>query len=298
MTFRNKIRDFYFDINNIESEIVEKIDKLNKKEDINLVVINFGELKKISKNIEEYLIKLNKKVLIISKYEIKFNKLFLGRKALLSGYNLVYFNNDIQYGSKFILKRILDIVSSITLLVIFSPIMIGTFIFIIFIDNTPAIIKQKRVGLHGKIFNMYKFRTMKNDSHKERADLESLNKGSGPLFKISDDPRLLTGAKLLRRFSIDELPQLLNILKGDMSLVGPRPLFEEDTQQFDQKYMRRLNVLPGLTGLLQINERNTDKFSIWYKYDMEYIDNWSLLLDLKIILKTPFSIFSSKIQGE
>ena len=119
MTFRNKIRDFYFDINNIESEIVEKIDKLNKKEDINLVVINFGELKKISKNIEEYLIKLNKKVLIISKYEIKFNKLFLGRKALLSGYNLVYFNNDIQYGSKFILKRILDIVSSITLLVIF-----------------------------------------------------------------------------------------------------------------------------------------------------------------------------------
>tara|TARA_B100000927_G_C16167069_1_gene349789 strand:+ start:125 stop:544 length:420 start_codon:yes stop_codon:yes gene_type:complete len=139
---------------------------------------------------------------------------------------------------------------------------------------------------------------MKNDSHKERADLESLNKGSGPLFKISDDPRLLTGAKLLRRFSIDELPQLLNILKGDMSLVGPRPLFEEDTQQFDQKYMRRLNVLPGLTGLLQINERNTDKFSIWYKYDMEYIDNWSLLLDLKIILKTPFSIFSSKIQGE
>ena len=174
--------------------------------------------------------------------------------------------------------------------------MIGTFIFIIFIDNTPAIIKQKRVGLHGKIFNMYKFRTMKNDSHKERADLESLNKGSGPLFKISDDPRLLTGAKLLRRFSIDELPQLLNILKGDMSLVGPRPLFEEDTQQFDQKYMRRLNVLPGLTGLLQINERNTDKFSIWYKYDMEYIDNWSLLLDLKIILKTPFSIFSSKFK--
>ena len=108
----------------------------------------------------------------------------------------------------------------------------------------------------------------------------------------------VSGAKLLRRFSIDELPQLLNILKGDMSLVGPRPLFEEDTQQFDQKYMRRLNVLPGLTGLLQINERNTDKFSIWYKYDMEYIDNWSLLLDLKIILKTPFSIFSSKIQGE
>jgi lipopolysaccharide/colanic/teichoic acid biosynthesis glycosyltransferase len=139
---------------------------------------------------------------------------------------------------------------------------------------------------------------MKNDSHKLREDLESLSRGTGPLFKISDDPRLLIGAKFLRRFSIDELPQLINILKGDMSLVGPRPLFEEDTMLFNEKYMRRLNVLPGLTGLLQINERNTDQFSTWYKYDMEYIDNWSLLLDLKIILKTPFSIFSSKIQGE
>ena len=131
-----------------------------------------------------------------------------------------------------------------------------------------------------------------------RENLEDLSKGSGPLFKISDDPRLLKGAKFLRRYSIDELPQLINVLKGDMSLVGPRPLFEEDTQMFNEKYMRRLNVLPGLTGLLQINERNTDKFSTWYKYDMEYIDNWSLFLDLKIIFKTPFSMFSSRIQGE
>ena len=131
-----------------------------------------------------------------------------------------------------------------------------------------------------------------------RENLEDLSQGSGPLFKISDDPRLLKGAKFLRRYSIDELPQLINVLKGDMSLVGPRPLFEEDTQMFNEKYMRRLNVLPGLTGLLQINERNTDKFSTWYKYDMEYIDNWSLFLDLKIIFKTPFSMFSSKIQGE
>jgi lipopolysaccharide/colanic/teichoic acid biosynthesis glycosyltransferase len=182
--------------------------------------------------------------------------------------------------------------------VILFPIMLFTFLFIIFVDKNPAVILKKRVGLHGKIFNMYKFRTMKNDSHKLREDLESLSRGTGPLFKISDDPRLLIGAKFLRRFSIDELPQLINILKGDMSLVGPRPLFEEDTMLFNEKYMRRLNVLPGLTGLLQINERNTDQFSTWYKYDMEYIDNWSLLLDLKIILKTPFSIFSSKIQGE
>ena len=138
---------------------------------------------------------------------------------------------------------------------------------------------------------------MKINSHKKREELESLSKSSGPLFKISDDPRLLNGSKFIRKYSIDELPQLINILKGEMSMVGPRPLFEEDTQMFEKKYMRRLNVLPGLTGLLQINERNTDEFSIWYEYDIEYIDNWSLLLDLIIILKTPFSMFKSDIKG-
>ena len=92
--------------------------------------------------------------------------------------------------------------------------------------------------------------------------------------------------------------KFFNIIKGEMSMVGPRPLFKEDTELFEKKYMRRLNVLPGLTGLLQINERNTDEFSTWYKYDIEYIDNWSLFLDIKIILKTPFALFSSKIKGQ
>ena len=109
--------------------------------------------------------------------------------------------------------------------------------------------------------------------------------------------RLLKIGLFLRRFSIDELPQFFNVLKGDMSIVGPRPLFDDDTQLFDTKYMRRLNVLPGITGLLQINERNTSEFETWYKYDIEYIENWSLYLDFKIILKTPFALFSKKIKG-
>ena len=90
----------------------------------------------------------------------------------------------------------------------------------------------------------------------------------------------------MRKYSLDELPQLWNVVKGEMSLVGPRPLFEEDNEYFDKNYMRRLNVLPGMTGLLQINERNTDDFSVWYKYDIEYIENWNLYLDIKILLKT------------
>ena len=117
-------------------------------------------------------------------------------------------------------------------------------------------------------------------------------------FKIDNDPRIISGAKFLRKYSIDEIPQMLNVIKGEMSLVGPRPLFPEDNSHFDENYMRRLNVFPGITGLLQINERNTDDFEVWYKYDLEYIENWSILLDIKIILMTPFSLLSSRIKGK
>jgi lipopolysaccharide/colanic/teichoic acid biosynthesis glycosyltransferase len=139
---------------------------------------------------------------------------------------------------------------------------------------------------------------MKNDSHNMRKELESQNNKTGPLFKIENDPRLLNGSKLLRKYSIDELPQLVNVIRGEMSLVGPRPLFEEDTQLFNENYMRRLNVLPGMTGLLQINDRNTDDFDTWFKYDLQYIENWSLYLDLQIILKTIPSMFKRSTSGK
>ena len=171
------------------------------------------------------------------------------------------------------------------------------FIYISIIDGFPFYVKQKRVGLHGEVFNMFKFRTMKKDSHELRASMGELNKSDGPLFKIENDPRILKGLEFARSYSLDELLQFFNVLKGDMSIVGPRPLFDDDTQLFNTKYMRRLNVLPGITGLLQINERNTSEFETWYKYDIEYIENWSLYLDFKIVLKTPFSIFRKKIKG-
>jgi lipopolysaccharide/colanic/teichoic acid biosynthesis glycosyltransferase len=115
---------------------------------------------------------------------------------------------------------------------------------------------------------------------------------------MDKDPRLITGLQFLRKFSLDELPQLLNVLKGEMSLVGPRPLFKEDTEYFNKNYMRRLNVLPGMTGLLQINERNTDDFEIWYKYDIEYIENWTLYLDFKILIKTFSAIYKKSTSGK
>ena len=230
--------------------------------------------------------------------KFEFNTYFLKRQESLSGYYLTYFNNDIQYGSKYILKRIIDISLSTIFILTFSPLYLLIVIFISRLDKFPVIVKQNRVGLHGKQFTMFKFRTMYKDSHKERDALSELNTHTGPLFKLDNDPRIIKGTEFLRKFSLDELPQMINVLKGEMSLVGPRPLFQEDTMLFEEKYMRRLNVLPGITGLLQINERNTNEFSVWYKYDSEYIENWSLLLDLQIIFKTPLAIFRSKIVGK
>ena len=297
MTFRNNIQTINgVDLNNSDL-VMNEIDKLNKKVNLNLIILNFKTQAHLSKVLEEYLVNLNKKILIISKQPMKFNNNFLFREEVLSENYLTYFNNDIQYGSKYILKRFLDIVLGSIAIVFFSPIMILLASYIFYLDGGPTVIRQNRVGLHGVQFSMYKFRTMKNNSHELRADLEELNRNDKVIFKIENDPRIIKGTNFLRNFSLDELPQLFNVLKGNMSIVGPRPLFEEDTNHFNQNYMRRLNVLPGITGLLQINERNTSDFETWYKYDIEYIENWSLYLDLKIIFKTPFALFSSKIKG-
>ena len=297
MTFRKNIGDFE-NINFDDTEqIIKKIDSVNKEINLNLVVINLNEKNQISPALEKYLIELNKKVLIISKKDIVFNTYFLKRTEEISNYYLTYFNNDIQYGSKYILKRLLDIILAIILLVVLSPVFLFVYLYLVFLDGSNVILKQNRVGLHGKQFKMYKFRTMKKDSHNLREEMEDLNKNDKAIFKIEDDPRIINGAKFLRNYSLDELPQFFNVLRGEMSIVGPRPLFDEDTKLFNEAYMRRLNVMPGITGLLQINERNTSEFETWYKYDIEYIENWSLFLDLKIIFKTPFSLFNKKVKG-
>jgi len=297
ITFRKSLGDLLKnDINNTD-DLISEIDKINKVKKINLIVINLEDKKQLKLNLEKYLINTNKKILLISEKKPIFKTSFIYRQENIDGMFFTYFNNDIQYGSKYILKRILDIFISLLGLVIFSPIMLLLSLYILVIDGYPFHVVQKRVGLHGEIFNMYKFRSMKKNSHELRDDLNALNQSDGPLFKIENDPRILKGLNFARKYSLDELLQFINVLKGDMSIVGPRPLFDDDTQQFDTNYMRRLNVLPGITGLLQINERNTSEFEIWYKYDMEYIENWSLYLDLKIILLTPFSIFSKKIKG-
>lgn len=295
--YRNEVKNINVTENKLTDEVKNSVDKINKTVNINLVIIQLKTLNKLSIELEEYLIKINKKVLLITDNELEFNNTFIYRLVKINNKFVYYFNNDIQYGAKYILKRVLDISIALALLIFLTPVLLGIILRIYLLDSNPVLVIQNRVGLHGKKFKMFKFRTMYKDSHNKRGELIERNKKTGPLFKLDNDPRVIQKLNFLRKYSLDELPQLFNVLKGDMSLVGPRPLFEEDSFELNENYMRRLNVLPGMTGLLQINDRNTSDFNVWHKYDLEYIENWSLFLDVKILLKTFKAILNKDNSG-
>jgi len=298
LKFRDEIYSLHSKKINDFEYYKKTIEKINQANQINLIVLNLENTNNISINFERYLLNINKKILLISDNYLNFKSKFIYREELIANKNIFYINNDIQYGSRYILKRVLDITLTFLISPVLIPLILISGFFVFLIDGSPAFITQTRVGLHGKEFKMFKLRTMKHNSHLERDSLQDLNESGGPLFKMKNDPRLINGAKFLRKFSLDELPQFLNIITGKMSIVGPRPLFPEDNKYFNEHYIRRLNVLPGLTGLLQINDRNTPDFNIWYEYDSKYIDNWSLLLDIKIIFKTPISLLKEKTKGK
>jgi len=189
-------------------------------------------------------------------------------------------------------KKFMDITGSIILLLILSPLMLFITLLIKFTSKGPVIYRQARVGLRGRQFDLYKFRTMVADADRIRVDLESKNEMDGPVFKIKDDPRITSIGKLLRRTGLDELPQLINVLKGEMSLIGPRPPLKSETEQYKRWQLRRLSVKPGLSCFWQIiPDRNTVKFEKWMEMDLAYIDNWSLRLDFIILLKTIKTVF-------
>ena len=146
--------------------------------------------------------------------------------------------------------------------------------------------RQRRVGLHGRPFDVIKFRSMRPDAEERRAELAHLNEVRGPVFKITNDPRITRVGRFLRRTSLDELPQLLNVLRGEMSLVGPRPPLPSEVEGYDLWHRRRLSMKPGITGLWQVRDRRAADFDTWVEADLEYIDRWSLWLDVKILFKT------------
>jgi lipopolysaccharide/colanic/teichoic acid biosynthesis glycosyltransferase len=158
-----------------------------------------------------------------------------------------------------------------------------------FTSPGPAFFRQQRSGLNGAPFEILKFRTMTSNAEQLKHELAAMNEMSGPVFKVTNDPRITRFGRWLRKYSLDELPQLFNVLRGDMSLVGPRPLPVDEVRRFsDLAHRRRLSVKPGITCLWQVKGRNQiSDFKEWVRLDLEYIDNWSIWLDLKILLLTP-----------
>jgi exopolysaccharide biosynthesis polyprenyl glycosylphosphotransferase len=201
--------------------------------------------------------------------------------------HVLTYNANLCEGVPSIFKRLLDIMGALTLLVLLAPMLLIVALLVKFDAPGPALFVQERVGLNKRRFRMYKFRTMVANAEKQQSALEKLNEADGPVFKIKQDPRVTRVGKYLRKASVDELPQLLNVLKGDMSLVGPRPLPIRDFRALDQDWLhRRFSVRPGITCLWQVQGRSSTTFGRWMELDMQYIDNWSLWLDLKILAKT------------
>ncbi|MDB6055802.1 MAG: exopolysaccharide biosynthesis polyprenyl glycosylphosphotransferase [Verrucomicrobiales bacterium] len=192
-------------------------------------------------------------------------------------------------------KQALDLAGSFILLVVLSPILVAVMLAVKLTSPGPIFFRQKRSGLNGKPFVMYKFRSMVTDAEQRKQELEQFNEMTGPVFKVTNDPRITRFGKWLRKTSLDEFPQLFNVLKGDMSLVGPRPLPVDEVKRFDDfAHRRRLSVKPGLTCLWQIKGRNNVyDFKEWVRLDLEYIDTWSFWLDVKILWMTvPVVLFA------
>lgn len=191
-------------------------------------------------------------------------------------------------------KRAVDIVCSLIGLLVLMPILLLVAIIVKVESKGPIIFSQDRVGKHGKVFKMYKFRSMVVNAEEIKEQLFNKNESTGPMFKIKNDPRITEVGKFIRKTSIDELPQLVNILKGEMSIVGPRPSLPEEVSKFEDWMLKRLNVKPGLTCYWQVEGRNDIEFEEWMKLDVKYVEERNSLIDIILIAKTFFVLFGDK----
>ena len=191
-------------------------------------------------------------------------------------------------------KRMIDVLASVMGLILLSPILLIIVMMIKLDSRGPVIFKQKRVGFKGREFYMYKFRSMVVNAEELKAKLTAQNEMSGPMFKMKEDPRITKIGKFIRKTSLDELPQLINVIKGDMSLVGPRPSLPNEVKEFEPWMLRRLDVKPGLTCFWQVSGRNDIDFEDWMKLDIKYVNEKNFFLDIKLIFKTVLVLFGDK----
>ena len=193
-----------------------------------------------------------------------------------------------------IFKRGIDIIGAGSGLLLLSPVIAIVACAVKFTSKGPIFFSQKRVGKNGQLFDMYKFRSMVVNAEELKEKLAHQNEMSGPMFKMKDDPRVTKVGKFIRKTSLDELPQLWNVLKGDMSLVGPRPSLPKEVKQFEKWMFRRLTVKPGLTCYWQVSGRNNIDFEDWMKLDISYVEDRNLWIDIKLIFKTVLVLFGDK----
>jgi len=191
-----------------------------------------------------------------------------------------------------LLKRTLDVVFSSVILIVLSPLLLVIALAVKLDSRGPVLYSSERIGKKGRVFRCIKFRTMVRDADKRRADVMHMNERDGVLFKITNDPRITKFGRFLRKYSLDELPQFFNVLRGDMSVVGPRPPIASEVREYKLSHLRRLDVMPGITGLWQVQGRQDPSFDSYISLDVTYIDNWSIWLDLKIIARTIGVVFS------
>jgi exopolysaccharide biosynthesis polyprenyl glycosylphosphotransferase len=221
-------------------------------------------------------------------------KIARSHQTELEGIPLLTFETTVAKESQLFIKRAMDVVISGLGIILVSPLFFIVAVTIKLTSSGPVLFTQKRVGQNGRKFKFYKFRTMYKGAEKKLSELEAQNEMSGPIFKMKKDPRITPVGKILRKFSIDELPQLFNVFVGHMSLIGPRPPVPEEVKQYNPWQRRRLSMRPGITCLWQVNGRNKIDFEEWMKLDLEYIDNWSPWLDFKILLKTIPAVISGR----
>jgi exopolysaccharide biosynthesis polyprenyl glycosylphosphotransferase len=222
-------------------------------------------------------------------------------------YDGVSWNSPIEYIGQFptiplhaghvpeiglLLKRVMDMILAMITLVFFAPLLLLITVAIKLDSPGPVLYLSDRIGKKGRVFRCIKFRTMVEDADKRRADVLHMNERDGVLFKISNDPRITRLGGFLRKFSLDELPQFVNVLRGEMSIVGPRPPLASEVREYKLNHLRRLDVMPGITGLWQVQARQDPSFDNYISLDVTYVDNWSIWLDLKILARTIVVVFA------
>jgi exopolysaccharide biosynthesis polyprenyl glycosylphosphotransferase len=256
----------------------------------------FTDVVSVMRDVEEMVTRCSEQGVRTSIVADLFNMgMFRSELSYFGSVPLVHYQTPPGDGFDLAVKRVFDIVSSAGLLIILAPLFAIIAVAVRSDSAGPILFKQRRVGLNGRIFSLYKFRSMQVDAESQLSALRQENEMQGPAFKLRNDPRVTSVGRLIRRHSLDELPQLWNVLRGDMSLVGPRPPVPDEVQLYDRKERRRLSMRPGLTCTWQVSGRNDiADFESWVQLDLEYIDNWSLGLDFSLLVRTvPAVVFGS-----